>query len=132
MVLRLVRDVMPHAINVRRAHAERAVSLLPGEQRLRFAQPAAGIAFQCPHRVQQLHVNGQDEEHVHVVVRAAHGENVNSVIARNCGEVIPQPRLQIGTDQLRAFLRAEHKVKYGADVGVSHDASVASDDGPAS
>ena len=132
MVLRLVRDVMPHAINVRRAHAERAVSLLPGEQRLRFAQPAAGIAFQCPHCVQQLHVNRQHEEDVDVVIRAAHGENVNSVIARNRGEIIPEPRLQIGTDELRAFLRAEHKVKHGADVRVGHDESVASDDGLAS
>ena len=59
-----------------------------------------------------------------VVFRAADGEHLHAVIARNPSEVVPQPGLMIGANELHALFGAEDNVEDGTDVAVRHVSTV--------
>jgi len=53
-----------------------------------------------------------------MVFCTAHGQHLHAVIARNAREVVPQPTLMIGANELHALFGAEDDVEDGTDVAV--------------
>ena len=51
---------------------------------------------------------------------AACGKHLHSVVVSDAGEVVPQPGLTVGRDELRALFGAKDDVEDGTDVAVWH------------
>ena len=119
MVGGLIGDVLLDPVKLGWGDAERSVASLPGKQAVGFSHPSAGVRLQGPYRVRQRHIRRENHENMDVVLRTAHGKHLHAVIARNACEVVPQPRLMIGANELHALFGAEDNVEDGTDVAVS-------------
>jgi len=85
----LVGDVLLHSFELGRADAERSVALLPCKRGRRFSHPSAGVCLQGAHGIGQRGFCREDNQNVHVVRGAAHGQNMHAVIASDACEVVP-------------------------------------------
>jgi len=124
MVGGLIGDVFLDLIQLGGADAERAVAVLPSKQVVGFSHPSTGVRLQGPYRVGQRRVRRQDHEYMDVVFRAADGEHLHAMIARNTRKVVPQAGLMGGTNELHTLFRAEDNVEDGTDVTMGHGSPV--------
>jgi len=118
MMLLLILNVMPHRIDVRRAHRKGSISFLPSWPRPALAQPSRRVGFQLLHRLRRRNNCGNASQHVNVVSCSADGECVVVQVIGNAGDVGPQFR-RLGDRKDAAFGR-EDDVKNDGGVGVCH------------
>src|ERR1041385_5151596 len=95
MMLRLPRDVVLDAGDLRRTHCKRAVSVLPSEIfRLReeAVHPPGSIRFEIAQHVRQGLVGSQLHQEVNVVCRAVYTERDAALPANYAPDVIIKSR----------------------------------------
>ena len=89
----LMLNVFYYCVEIRCTDAECTVTTLPGEQVSRFVHPFRRIRLNHSNGVSQRKLWRQSHHQVHVVLGAANGEQLDSVIARNAVDIRPEVRL---------------------------------------
>jgi len=104
----------------RRTHAERPITLLPGELVPFVVRPSSRIRFDGGNRLGQSHDWWELDEEMSVILHTANGMNENPVLFANTRRVSPYLRLKIRGNGFAPIFRAEHDMNYVLSVGVGH------------
>jgi hypothetical protein len=112
MMRGLILDVRDDAIRLRCAHAEGAVTFLPGKicsRRSRVIEPFRRTTLDRLHRLSEWHRRRHDEESVNVIGCTADLDGVESMIFCNALHVAPEFWLKIiGKTLLPIFGRKDY------------------------
>ncbi len=120
VMFRLMFDVIPYSLNIRRAHAEGSVPVLPRKIESVFAQPSRGVRFEYLHRFGQRHGGGQGNQHVSVICRASGTENRNVVSLPNSDEIANEIFAKIIGDRVAAFFCTKDAMDENVGIGMCH------------
>jgi len=113
VVFRLSPDVIPNSIELRLAHGESSVSVLPcerGQVREALFDPVRRTPFDKLNRFGQSHAGGNRNENVNVVCHSANFERLHSVLARDAAEKRPEPLANRFDEPGLTVFRAEDEV----------------------
>ena len=127
MMRRLILDVGDDAICLRCAHAEGAITFLPGEtrsRRSRVIEPFRRTALYRLHRLRERHRWGHNEESVNVIGCAADLDGFESMIFCNALHVAPEFWVKIIGKILLPVLCRKNYVHAIAGVCVRHGSSL--------
>ena len=116
-MLLLALNVLLHHWNLRRADAERAVSLLPGKS---MPHPPGGTTFEFLNRLGQGVRRRQDKEQMKVIRRPAGGDQFEALAAGNADQVGMEFVCTGRWDERPAIFRAEDTMDEIARVCVRH------------
>jgi len=114
----LILNVSRDCGDQRCAHAEGRVSFSPRESPALFVCPSREIRFDGEHRLGDRQRRRDLNQKMDVILRPAHGMNMDSVVLANAGGVGPHSRLKIFRDEFAAVLRAEDHVEHVLSVRV--------------
>src|SRR5688500_2466303 len=122
MVFLLVTDVRPDRFDIRLAHAERAITLLP--RKLRSSQflvnPPGGVSFQAAHHVGHGVGGFQSDQKMDVIGDASNVERGSTDATNDATEVCMDARTNIGVDRWKPFFGAENEVVMKAGMRGGH------------
>src|SRR5262249_5853275 len=104
----LVVDVFDDCGNIGRTHAERAISLLPGEPSSLLAHPPGRIRLEQTDGAGERYSGRQSKQSMNVIVHASNREYQNGITLEDASHVGPESPLQGFSDELLAALRAEY------------------------
>src|SRR5437879_10725848 len=119
MMVLLDFDVLTNFVQLRKAHAERAVFFLPGKEPLfekRLVNPLGRTALDQLHRLGNRKSRWQGEQDVDVVLRPADRDGFHFVLPRDAAQERPKSLAKRRGDKRTAFFRAEDAMKIGTDV----------------
>lgn len=103
-----------------RAHAERAVALLPRKLMSLFAGPSRRIRLDGCKCFRQRQNRRNLEEKMNVIFRATYAMNMDIQLSTNARDVRPQLGPKLSIDDFPSVLCAEHHVDHILRVGVRH------------
>lgn len=110
MMLRLVRNIRLHRIDIRITHGERAVSFLPIEVANAdfIVYPRRRIRFRNAHKISNGNSPAHRHQPMHVVGHPAGRHEHTILISQNAADIRPKPRLHVGRNLRLSMFRAEH------------------------
>jgi hypothetical protein len=111
------------------AHAERAVTNLPGKRLLVrnvFMNPAGGIRFQLAHQIRQRMFRRQRSQNMNVISRSVDDERLVVVRTNDAAEIWKQTGFQIRIQQRRAIFGAKDNVCQQMGEGMGHKSKLRS------
>lgn len=116
----LVLNVAHDGRDIRGAHAEGRVALLPCEWKAFLVCPSGGIRFDGVDGFGERQ-SGQDfDEEMNVIVHATDGVDENFVVLADAGRVGPEARLKIFRDEFGAVFGVEDNMDGVLGVRVRH------------
>jgi hypothetical protein len=121
VMLLLIADIARHRCSVRDAHAECAISFLPGEPASVFVHPFGRVGFKKLNGLGQRNGWRQVKQKMRVVRHAIDSDWSHLLVAADASQIRPEFRLGIfGYGRLTIFC-AEHKMEMILNERVRHE-----------
>src|SRR5438876_4045976 len=98
MMLTLILNVLDHARNIRFAHRERCIAILPAEVRQHrefFANPFGRVAFEILRDLKGSDRGWGRYQRVDVICKPSHLQGDHPMLASNTADELPYPLLDL-------------------------------------